>query len=89
MKRPRSLNALEDTGFAAKWLRKIAPGVGDRGCGEKENSGLGSAEPQISALRYALSKNTDWLALETTADPSTPLRFGRDDKGRIGGEGER
>ncbi len=29
------------------------------------------------------------LSREETADPSTPLRSGRDDKGRIGGEGER
>jgi len=48
-------------------------------------------EPQVPPLRFASVGMTKggWsiprqqMLVERTADPSTPLRFGRDDKGRV------
>ncbi len=53
------------------------------------NNGIGGTRSPTAGPSALLGRKTDLLALETTADPSTPLRSGRDDKGKIGGEGER
>jgi hypothetical protein len=44
---------------------------------------------RAAKVRGNSNEKADLLTLETTADLSTTLRSGRDDKGKSGGEGER